>query len=95
MQQNQILCWVLRAVGVILMLVGVCMALMVLRGLVGWIPLVGGILEGGVILAGLAVGVLASLVVMASAWFIYRPLLSACLIFFGIMPVYYVLKRRR
>ncbi len=95
MQQNQILCWVLRGVGVLLMLVGMCMALMVARGLVGWIPLVGGLLEGGVVLVGLAAGVLVSLVIIAAAWFFYRPLLAAGLIFFGIMPVYYVWKRRR
>ena len=95
MQQNQILCWVLRGVGVVLMLVGMCMALLVLRGLVGWIPLLGGLLESGVILVGLAVGVLVSLCVMASAWFFYRPLLAAGLIFFGVIPVYYLISRRR
>ena len=95
MQQNQILCWVLRGVGVVLMLVGMCMALLVLRGLVGWIPLLGGLLESGVILVGLAVGVLVSLCVMASAWSFYRPLLAAGLIFFGVIPVYYLISRRR
>ena len=94
MQQNQILCWVLRGVGVVLMLVGMCMALLVLRGLVGWIPLLGGLLESGVILVGMAVGVLVSLCVMASAWFFYRPLLAAGLIFFGVIPVYYLISRR-
>ena len=94
MQQNQILCWVLRGVGVVLMLVGMCMALLVLRGLLGWIPLLGGLLESGVILVGLAVGVLVSLCVMASAWFFYRPLLAAGLIFFGVIPVYYLISRR-
>ena len=95
MQQNQILCWVLRGVGVLLMLVGMCMALLVLRGLVGWIPLLGGLLEGGVILVGLAAGVLVSLVIIASAWFFYRPLLAAGLIFFGVIPVYYLISRSR
>ncbi len=95
MQQNQILCWVLRGVGVVLMLVGMCMVLLVLRGLVGWIPLLGGLLEGGVVLLGLAAGGLVSLSIIAAAWFFYRPLLAAGLIFFGIMPVYYVWKRRQ
>ena len=95
MKKENFVTLILSTVGGMLFALGMCMALLVLRGLVGWIPLLGGLLEGGVVLVGLAAGVLVSLVIIASAWFFYRPLLAAGLIFFGVIPVYYLISRRR
>lgn len=94
-RDNELMTWLLRAVGTVLMLVGVCMVLSLARSLVAWVPLLGGLLECGILLAGIAGGLLLSLVSISLAWMVYRPLLAAGLIFFGVMPAYYLLMRRR
>ena len=78
--ENNTLKWILRILGTILVMLGIGSIFSPINKLAGWIPLVGGavgLVTGLVsILAGLAV----SLVVIAIAWFRFRPLLSISLL---------------
>lgn len=77
---NKVLTWVLRAVGAIVMFIGMRMIVEPLTNIVQWVPLVGGLADLGATLASAVLAVSLSLVTISIAWFAVRPLLSGFLI---------------
>ena len=79
-RENQILTWVLRGLGFFLMFFGLSLIMRPLSVLADLIPLIGDIIGAGTgLIAFLLAGVL-SLLTVAIAWFVYRPLLGIGLI---------------
>lgn len=77
---NKVLTWVLRAVGAIVMFIGMRMIVEPLTKIVDWVPLLGGLADLGATLASAVFAVSLSLVTISIAWFAVRPLLSGTLI---------------
>lgn len=81
--ENRILTWVLRAVGAVVMFLGFLMIMRPLVVLADVVPLFGGIIGAGTgIIAALLTFVLAPLVI-AVAWFWYRPLVAIAVLAVG------------
>jgi hypothetical protein len=77
---NKILTWILRVVGFILMLIGLNMIFKVFSVLADVLPFLGSIVGAGTgIISFLIAGVL-SLITIAVAWIVFRPLLGAILL---------------
>ncbi|AGF77467.1 Protein of unknown function (DUF1625) [Desulfocapsa sulfexigens DSM 10523] len=75
-QSNTILTWMLRAGGFFLMFIGISMILKPLSVLADVIPAVGSLIETGTgLIAFLLAGILSSLII-AVAWFVFRPLIA-------------------
>ncbi|CAM3690162.1 TMEM43 family protein [Smaragdicoccus niigatensis] len=77
---NRVLTWILRGVGLLVMFVGFVMLLFPLPTLVSFIPIVGKAAGFGVMLIALVLTALLGASAIALAWFFYRPLLSAGLL---------------
>jgi hypothetical protein len=77
---NALMTWILRAVGFVLMFAGLSMMFKLLSVIADVLPFLGGIVETGTgVIAFLIAGVL-SLLTIAAAWIISRPLLGAGLL---------------
>lgn len=79
-ESNKVLTWILRLVGFILMVVGLNMVLKPLSVVADVLPIVGSIVGAGTGLISFLLAALASLVTIAIAWIVYRPLLGIALI---------------
>lgn len=92
-QENTIFTWILRAVGFVLMFSGIFLVLKPLKVFADVIPLLGSILEVGImIIAGSIAGAL-SLVTIALSWIAYRPVIAiAILVVAG--GIVYLVRRR-
>ena len=86
--EENILTWVLRGVGFILMLVGFMLVFGPLSVLAGVLPFLEGLVEAGVFLVALTLAVPLTLTTIAVAWFAHRPLLGAALIVAGVASVF-------
>jgi hypothetical protein len=81
--ENNLLAWILRAVGVLLVFIGFALILAPVRVLADVVPLFGTIVGFG---TGLLAGVLTLIVaplVIAVAWFAHRPLTAAIVVALG------------
>ena len=95
---NSLMTWVLRAVGTVIAVVAVSMVLAPLSVAASVIPPLGRLLAMGSGLVATAVGVLLSVLTMALAWFVYRPLLSLAILAVGgavVAGIVVLLRRRR
>jgi hypothetical protein len=79
-ENNRNLTWILRLVGFILMLSGLNMMLRPLSVLSSVVPVLGTIVGAGLGLVAFLLAALLSLVTIAIAWIVYRPLLGIVLI---------------
>jgi hypothetical protein len=77
---NVMMTWILRLVGFILMLVGMGLILRPLAVVADVIPFVGSIMSAGIGLISFLVAASFSLVTIAVAWIVYRPLLGGLLL---------------
>lgn len=79
-RENTVLTWMLRAVGFVLMWIGLMLLVKPLTVLADIIPFMGSLVEAGFMLfTGLAAFAM-SFTTMALAWFYYRPMLSILLV---------------
>lgn len=83
-KSNAVLTWILRALGYILMSIGLFLVLRPLSVLLDVIPLLGSIAGAGLGFVSLLVSLALSFVVIAVAWLFYRPLLGIGLLVLGI-----------
>ena len=88
--QSQTLTWILRVVGFVVMLIGVNLVLRPLAVLGDVLPLLGDVLEFGIGLIAFVVAAPLSLLTIAIAWLVYRPLLGIALIALAAGIVYLV-----
>ena len=96
--QNAHLTWILRGVGFLAMWFGLMLVLNPLKILADFVPFFGTLVGAGLMLVTLAVALPLSLVTIAVAWFVFRPLLSIGLVALAIVVVgglgMIILKRR-
>ncbi len=86
--ENRILTWILRAVGVLLMWIGFRVALSLLEVLADVVPFIGNIVGAGASLAAFLFTLILAPVIIAAAWFFYRPFVAAGVIAAGALLVY-------
>src|SRR5262249_31928200 len=87
-QANRILTWILRLVGVFLMFVGFMLILKPLVVVADVVPFIGNILSAGAGIVSLALTAVIAPLVIAIAWFWYRPLVSAVVLAIGLVLAY-------
>ena len=82
--ENRMLTWLLRAVGVFLMLLGFALVLVPLSVFVDVVPFIGNIVGfGALLVAGVLTAALAPAII-AVAWLWYRPLISIAVLVVGL-----------
>jgi len=81
---NRALTWILRAVGLVVMLIGFSALFAPVNLLASYVPILGSLVSGAIFLVALAATALVGTSVIAVAWFFYRPLLSLALIAVGL-----------
>lgn len=72
--------WIFRAIGAALIIFGYMAILNPLSTLASFVPILGGIVGGILNLIAFAIGLAHSFIVIAIAWFRFRPILAACLL---------------
>tara|TARA_R110002073_G_scaffold261446_1_gene424315 strand:- start:4028 stop:5332 length:1305 start_codon:yes stop_codon:yes gene_type:complete len=92
---NVNLTWILRGVGVIMMFFGVLMGMKPLAVLGDVIPLFGSIVAFGTTIVAAGIAISLSLVTIAIAWIVYRPLLGIGLIAVAIAIIAFLVTRSR
>ncbi|WP_442509755.1 TMEM43 family protein [Novipirellula sp. SH528] len=92
---NANLTWILRGVGVIMMFFGVVMGMKPLAVLGDVIPLFGSIVAFGTTIVAAGVAISLSLVTIATAWIVYRPLLGIGLIAVAIAIIAFLVTRAK
>lgn len=78
--ENTTLKWILRLVGTLLVILGIASVFAPLQRLTNFVPILGGAVSLITGLISFVLGLAISLIVIAIAWFRYRPLLSICLL---------------
>lgn len=78
--EESVLTWILRAVGFVLMLIGLLLMASPLSVLVGVIPFLETLVGAGAFLIAFVVAVPLTLIVIAAAWMAHRPLIGAGLL---------------
>ena len=87
-ENNIVLTWVLRGVGLLTMLIGFALIFSPLTETLGRLPFVGGLINGGVMLAAVAMTLLLGGVVIGIGWIFFRPLLGIAIIVGGVSLAY-------
>ncbi len=77
---NNMITWIFRLVGTILMVAGILSILSIIKYLASYIPFLGKIVINSVWLVSLLVGVSLSLFIISISWLLVRPLLSLLLL---------------
>ena len=78
--QDKIFKWVMRLIGVMLIFGGYASLISPLTKLASFVPLVGNVINGALMLVIGLIGLAHSLLVIAVAWIVYRPLLGIVLL---------------
>lgn len=94
-RSEAVLTWILRAVGMGLMFLGVALFLGPLSALASVIPLLGDLVGGAVALVSLAIAVPLSILVIAFAWLAFRPLIGGSLILVALIVGYLLWRWRK
>ncbi|MCZ8183722.1 MAG: TMEM43 family protein [Beijerinckiaceae bacterium] len=96
-QDNVILTWILRAVGLLVMFIGFSSLFAPVTLLASYVPLLGSLVSGAVGLVAAAATAILGPAVIAVAWFAYRPLVSIVVlaIGFGLAFGFRKLRQRR
>jgi hypothetical protein len=87
-RENRILTWILRFAGVFAMFIGFMMVLAPLVVVADVVPFIGNILSAGSAIVSLVLTAIVASVVIAVAWFWYRPLVSAAVLAVGFVLAY-------
>jgi hypothetical protein len=87
-RENRILTWILRFAGVLAMFIGFMMVLAPLVVVADVVPFIGNILSAGSAIVSLVLTAIVAPVVIAVAWFWYRPLVSAAVLAVGLVLAY-------
>jgi len=87
-RENSILTWILRFAGVLAMFIGFMMVLAPLVVVADVVPFIGNILSAGSAIVSLVLTAIVAPVVIAVAWFWYRPLVSVAVLAIGLALAY-------
>lgn len=88
LEENRILTWILRFIGTVVMYIGFALILKPLVVVADVVPLIGNILGAGAGLVALLCTAVLAPVIIATAWFWYRPLVSLVAIAIGAALAY-------
>jgi hypothetical protein len=86
--QEAIVTWVLRAVGFVMMLIGLWLTSSPLSTVLGVLPFLEGVAEAGGFVIALLLAVPLTLLTIAIAWIVHRPLIGAALLIGGALATY-------
>jgi hypothetical protein len=89
---NEVLTWVIRLIGVVAMFIGFALVLGPLVVVADVVPLIGDILGAGTALVSLVATLVVAPVVIAIAWFFYRPIVAIAVLVVGFALAYGVRK---
>jgi len=92
---NKMLTWILRIVGLIICIFGFMLILNPLVVIGDVVPFIGSILNIGTGLVSTVIGFILSFIIIAIAWFFYRPLISIILISIVAMLIIFLLYKRK
>lgn len=92
--QNRVLTWILRAVFAGIMFVGFVLSASLLVAIADVLPFLGGLMQYTTFAVGFALTAILAPLIVAIAWLLYRPMVSAAVVAAGAMLVYAVLKIR-
>lgn len=92
---NAVLTWILRLVGVVLMFIGFALLLNPLKVLADVIPPLGAVVGFGTGLLAAVLTLLVAPVVVAVAWLFYRPLIGIAILAVGLALAYGITRLRR
>ncbi len=87
-RENRIFTWILRFAGVFAMFIGFMLILNPLVVVADVVPFIGNILSAGAAIVSLVLTAVVAPVVIALAWFWYRPLVSAVVLAVGLVLAY-------
>jgi len=87
-RENRILTWILRLAGVFAMFLGFMLILRPLVVVADVVPFIGSILSAGAGIVSLVLTAIVAPLVIAVAWFWYRPLVSAVVLAIGLALAY-------
>lgn len=90
---NRLMTWVLRFVGCLLMFFGIAAILRPLSVLADVVPFFGNIVGAGTSIVALLIAALFSLVTIAVAWIVYRPLIGAAVLAAAAAVIFLIVKR--
>mgnify|MGYP003663118733 CR=1 FL=1 len=93
--ENTLMAWGLRALGLILCLVGTMMIFSPAQALFRWVPLVGDIAGGMIFLVSVLFAICLSLTTISISWIAVRPLLAISLLFVAGAAAYWIIRTRR
>jgi len=82
--ENTLITWLLRALGFVLMLAGLMMVFKPLAVVADVLPFLGDLLRVGLFIMALPVALSLTLVTIAIAWLVYRPVIGGALLVTGI-----------
>lgn len=91
---NRILAWILRAVGMVFLLVGFVLLFAPVNLLASYVPILGSLVGGATFVMALAATLLVGPAVMAVAWLAYRPLLAGGIVAGAALAAYAVSRLR-
>lgn len=94
---NSMWAWILRGIGVLIMFIGFLMLTGLITALADWIPVLGGLVSGGMFLLALAGTVVTGGAVIAVAWLFYHPLyaIAALVVALALAGALWFLFRRK
>ena len=88
--ENKLIKWILRLVGTLLIISGICALFKPITTIANFVPILGGLVNTAVGLVGFLAGGALSLLVIAIAWIRYRPVLGICLLL-GVLVLVFIL----
>ncbi len=94
-KSNQLMTWLLRLLGFILMLAGLVLIFKPLSTIGAFIPVVGRILGAGTGFIAFLLALTFSLVTIAAAWLFYRPVLAVLLLLSATLPLLLLKRKKR
>lgn len=83
-EENRVLTWILRGVGLLVLFIGFSSLFAPVNLLASYIPILGSLVSGAVTIVAAAATAIVGPLVIAIAWFAYRPLLSVAVLAVGI-----------
>ena len=83
LEENNLWTWIVRAIGFLLMLVGLNLIFGPIAVLADVIPFIGNLVGGGIFLSSLFVSLILSSLTISIAWIFYRPLIGILLLVIG------------
>ncbi len=93
-ETEQTITWILRVLGTIMNMIGFGLLMGPLKAIANVFPPLAGLVGGGIGLVAMALGLPLSLIVIATAWLVFRPLLAGGLIVAGIAPFVFLARRK-